>query len=129
MPLNELLLRLGYDQQAGAFKGLGAYVEYVNQDDFYVDNANLLKAPGFGLVNVNLHYVAPLAAGPFRDVSAYVEVRNVADRTYLASANNITNSVSATTGRQNGAATVAGVAGSAYAGTPRTVYGGVRLRF
>ena len=129
VPLNELLLRLGYDQPAGAFKGLGAYVEYVNQDDFYVDNANLLKAPGFGLVNVNLHYVTPLAAGPFRDVSAYVEVRNVADRTYLASANNITDSISATTGRQNGAATVAGVAGSIYAGTPRTVYGGVRLRF
>lgn len=126
---NELLLRLGYDVPTGPLRGLGAYAEYILEDDFFVDNANLVKAPGYGLVNLNVHYSRPVAFGPLRDVNAYVEVRNVAGTTYVASANNLTDSLNATTGRPTGAATLSALAGSIYAGTPRALFGGVRLRF
>lgn len=129
VPLNELLVRLGYDVPAGPLKGIGAYVEYVMQDDFFIDNANLLSVPGYGLVNVNLHYERPVETGPFRSISAYVEVRNLADTTYVASANNVVNTISAATGQQNSAASVAATSGSIYAGTARMIYGGLRVRF
>ena len=129
VPLHELLVRLGYDVPSGAAKGLGAYVEYDKQGDFYVDNANLLKAPGYDLVNVNLHYTRDVRDSAIKSVSAYVEARNITNRTYVASANNVADSIDATTGRQNGAATVAATSGSIYAGTPASFYGGVRVKF
>jgi iron complex outermembrane receptor protein len=53
----------------------------------------------------------------------YAEVRNVFDRTYIASANNITNSVSAV-GLQGLSPT-----GSIYAGSPRAFFAGIKLAF
>ena len=129
VPTNELLVRLGYDQPDGPLKGAGAYVEYVKQDSFFVDNANLLKAPGYDLVNLNLHYSSDLTGSSFKSVLAYFEIRNITNRTYVASANNVSDSLNATTGQQNGAATVAATSGSIYAGTPRSFFGGVRLKF
>lgn len=129
VPNTELVVRLGYDIPSGALKGLGAYVEYDRQSAFYLDNANLLKAPGFDLVNVNLHYTHEIKNSSIKSVSAYFEVRNIASETYVASANNITDTVSATTGAQNPASSVAAKSGSIYAGTPRTFITGVRLKF
>ena len=123
VPLSELLVRLGYDVPGGALRGLGAYAEYVLQDDVPIDNANLAKVPGFGIVNVNLHYIKPIADSVFREVQAYVELRNVANRTYVASANNVTDTGTSTN------ASVLAASGSIYAGTPRTVYGGLRVKF
>ena len=60
-----------------------------------MDNANLQKAPGYELVNLNVHYKTDLQSDYFKSLSMYAEVRNVFDRTYVASANNIGNSVSA----------------------------------
>ena len=127
VPTNELLLRLGYDRAAGPFKGVGAYVEYVKQDSFFLDNANLLKAPGYDLVNVNIHYARDLQGGPFKSLMSFFEIRNITNRTYVASANNITDSLTA--GRQSSAATLAANPGFIYAGSPRTFVGGVRLKF
>ena len=129
VPLYELLVRLGYDVPDGALKGLGAYVEYNKQGSFTIDNANLAKAPGYDLVNVNLHYTREVRDSAIKSISAYVEARNITNQTYVASANNVTDSISSTTGRQNGAATVAATSGSIYAGTPVSFYGGVRVRF
>ena len=56
-----------------------------------MDNANLLKAPGYELVNLNVHYKTDLVSDYFKSLSLYLEVRNVFDRTYVASANNIAN--------------------------------------
>jgi len=53
----------------------------------------------------------------------YAEVRNVFDRTYVASANNIGNSVSAV-GLQGLSPT-----GSIYAGSPRAFFAGMKLAF
>ena len=98
------------------------------KDSFYMDNANLLKAPGYELVNLNVHYKTDLASNYFKALSAYLEVRNVFDRTYVASANNIGNSITAA-GVQNSASVLANTTGSIYAGSPRAFVAGVRVAF
>ncbi|UPJ53099.1 TonB-dependent receptor [Bradyrhizobium sp. 200] len=125
---HELTARLGYDQMWGPLAGLGAFVEVQWKDSFYMDNANLLKAPGYELVNLNVHYNTDLKSDYFKSLSMYVEVRNVFDRTYVASANNIGNSVTAA-GVQNPASVLANTTGSIYAGSPRAFFAGMKLAF
>lgn len=125
---NELTARLSYDQLSGALKGVGAFVEFQWRDAFYMDNANLLKAPGYELVNLNLHYDKPLQSEYLSSLHAYFEVRNVFDRTYVASANNIANTVTGA-GVQNPASVLANTGGSIYAGSPRMFIAGMRFAF
>jgi iron complex outermembrane receptor protein len=125
---HELTARLGYDQMWGPLAGLGAFVEVQWKDSFYMDNANLLKAPGYELVNLNVHYNTDLKSDYFKSLSMYAEVRNVFNRTYVASANNIGNSVTAG-GIQNPASVLANTTGSIYAGSPRAFMAGMRLAF
>ncbi|MEH2497560.1 iron complex outermembrane receptor protein [Bradyrhizobium sp. AZCC 1678] len=120
---HELTARLGYEQMWGPLAGLGAFVEVQWKDSFYMDNANLQKAPGYELVNLNVHYNTDLQSDYFKSLSMYAEVRNVFNRTYVASANNISNSVSAV-GLQGLSPT-----GSIYAGSPRAFMAGMRLAF
>ena len=125
---NELTARIGYDEMFGRFAGLGAFVEVQYKDAFFLDNANLLKAPGYELVNLNVHYKTDLLSDYFRTLNLYVEVRNVFDRTYVASANNIGNSVTAA-GIQNPASILANTTGSIYAGSPRAFVAGMKVAF
>ena len=125
---NELTTRLGYDEFSGPLEGLGAFVEVQWKDSFYMDNANLLKAPGYELVNLNVHYKTDLVSDYFRALSLYLEVRNVFDRTYVASANNIGNSVTAL-GVQNPASILANTTNSIYAGSPRAFVAGMKVAF
>jgi iron complex outermembrane recepter protein len=54
----------------------------------------------------------------------------VLNKTYVASANNITDSINATTGIQNpGSVLAATGTGSIYAGAPRTFVAGMKLAF
>jgi iron complex outermembrane receptor protein len=119
---HELTARLGYEQMWGPLAGLGAFVEVQWKDSFYMDNANLQKAPGYELVNLNVHYNTDLKSDYFKSLSMYAEVRNVFDRTYVASANNIQNTVNA--GVQGLSTT-----GSIYAGSPRAFMAGLKLAF
>ncbi|WP_315703478.1 MULTISPECIES: TonB-dependent receptor [unclassified Bradyrhizobium] len=125
---NELTARAGYDQEGGPFAGLGGFVEVQWKDAFYMDNANLLKAPGYELVNLNVHYKTELASDTFRSLDLFFEVRNLFDRTYIASANNITDSV-AKAGVQNSASVLAYTTGSIYAGSPRAFVAGMKVAF
>ena len=125
---NELTTRLGYDEFSGPLAGLGAFAEVQWKDSFYMDNANLLKAPGYELVNLNVHYKTDLVSDYFRALSLYLEVRNVFDRTYVASANNIGNSVTAL-GVQNPATILANTTGLIYAGSPRAFVAGMKVAF
>jgi iron complex outermembrane recepter protein len=120
---HELTARLGYEQMWGPLAGLGAFVEVQWKDSFWMDNANLQKAPGYELVNLNVHYKTDLQSDYFKSLSMFAEVRNVFDRTYVASANNIGNSVSAV-GLQGLSPT-----GSIYAGSPRAFMAGMKLAF
>jgi iron complex outermembrane receptor protein len=47
----------------------------------------------------------------------------------VASAQNLANTISGTTGLQNNAATLATTTGSVFAGAPRNIVGGMRLAF
>ena len=125
---NELTARLGYDEPAGPLKGLGGFVELVWKDSFYMDNANLLKAPGYEVVNVNVHYKTDLTSDYFRRLTLFAEVRNIFDKTYVASANNISDSVSGA-GLQSPASSLANVTQSIYAGSPRAFVAGMRVAF
>jgi iron complex outermembrane receptor protein len=125
---NELTARLGYDETGGPLKGFGGFVEVVWKDSFYMENANLLKAPGYELVNLNLHYRTDLASETLRSLSTFFEIRNVFDRTYVASANNIADSVKAG-GQPNDAVVLAGVGNSIYAGPPRSFVAGMKIAF
>jgi iron complex outermembrane receptor protein len=125
---NELTARIGYDELFGRLAGLGAFVEVQWKDSFFMDNANLLKAPGYELVNLNIHYKTDLVSDTFKALSLYVEVRNVFDRTYVASANNITNSVT-TAGVQNPASALVNTTNSIYAGSPRAFVAGMKVAF
>ena len=88
-----------------------------------MDNANLQKAPGYELVNLNVHYNTDLQSDYFKSLSMYAEVRNVFDRTYIASANNIGNTVTAA------AFKASATTGSIYAGSPRAFMAGMKLAF
>ncbi len=93
-----------------------------------MDNGNLLKAPGYDLVNFNLHYNVKVEGNWVSKLGVFFEVRNIFDKTYIASANNITNSITST-GTQNYASSLAGTTGSIYAGAPRTFVTGMKMEF
>ena len=126
---NELTARLGYDELHGALTGLGGFVEIVWKDSFYMDNANFLKAPGYDLVNFNLHYKTDLASDYFRQLNLFFEVRNAFDKTYVASANNIANTVTAAGIQNPGSVLAATQTGSIYAGSPRAFVAGMKIAF
>jgi iron complex outermembrane recepter protein len=126
---NELTTRLAYDQPDGPWRGLGGFVEVQAVDAFYIDNANLVKTPGYATLNLNLHYNVDIQDPYLKNVLLFAEVRNVLNQTYVASANNVSDSISGVTGAQNSAATVAAATGSIYAGAPRTFLAGIRLKF
>ena len=125
---NFLNARVLYDQPVGRFRGFGGFVEANWRDNYKLDNANLLSAPGYTLLNLSTHYDPPAGHGALSRLGFYFEVQNLANRTYVASANNVTNSLN-TEGEQNPASVLVNTTGAIYAGTPRASYGGVRVRF
>lgn len=64
----------------------------------------------------------------FKSLNLFLEIRNVFDRTYVASANNITNTVTGV-GLPNPASVLANTTGSIYAGSPRTFVAGMKVAF
>ncbi|MFC6026825.1 TonB-dependent receptor family protein [Methylobacterium mesophilicum] len=133
VPTDAALIRLGYEQTDGPWAGVGLFVEAVSQSSFFIDNANLLKAAGFAVVNLNLHYDRALTSaadtGFARRLSLYLELRNLLDRVYTNSAQNLADTINANTGVQNGAGILAQTTGSIFAGAPRTLIGGMKLAF
>jgi iron complex outermembrane receptor protein len=121
--------RLIYDQPNGAFKGLGGFIEATGRDAYQLDNANLIAAKGYVLMNLDVHYDPPAELGLISKVRFYVDVQNLLDQRYIASASNITDTLNAATKGQNPAGVLANSTGSIYAGAPISVFGGVRVKF
>ncbi|HWB48604.1 MAG TPA: TonB-dependent receptor [Stellaceae bacterium] len=126
---NNLLVRIGYDQPSGPLAGLGGFVETYWRDSYFLDNANLIKAPAYAIVNLNIHYDPGVALAYTQGIMLFLSVQNLFDKTYAASANNVSDSLDATTGLQNNAAVIANSGGSIYAGAPCTVIGGIKVKF
>jgi len=120
--------RIIYDQPAGRLRGVGGYLEANYRDNFKLDNANLLDASGYTLLNLNLYYNPPPSRGKISHLRIYFAIENLANKTYVTSAGNITNSLDAN-GQQNPATVLATSTGSIYAGSPRASYGGVHWSF
>lgn len=121
--------RLAYDQLSGALKGLGGFVEMNFRDRFYVDNANFVRAPDYTLFNLNVHYTFEVEGGFAKSARLFMEIQNLMDRRFVAGANNVTNSINATTGAQNPASQILAATGSVYAGPPRNIVGGLKVAF
>jgi iron complex outermembrane recepter protein len=124
-----MFARLGYDVPDGPLAGFGGFIEDNFRGGFNVDNANLVQVSDYNIVNLNLHYTPQLTGGTVKSFSLFFEIQNLFDKTYIASANNIADSISSTTGAQNGAATVANTGGSIYAGAPQTFIAGMKMKF
>ncbi|WP_230975566.1 TonB-dependent receptor family protein [Acetobacter garciniae] len=124
---NFLNARFLYDQPTGRFEGLGGYAEVTWRDAYWLDNANMLKAPGYALLNLEIHYDPPRHMGWVHRLHWYFEVQNVANQTYIAGATPISDILLAN-GQQAGAGNLGASTGSIYAGSPRAYFGGVRLR-
>ncbi|MCP1214158.1 TonB-dependent receptor family protein [Acetobacter okinawensis] len=125
---NFLNARFLYDQPDGLLEGLGGYAEVTWRDSYWLDNANRLKAPGYTLLNLEVHYNPPARLGWAHRLHWYFEVQNVANQTYIAGASNISDKLQSN-GQQADAATLMNSTGSIYAGSPRAYFGGVRVRF
>ncbi len=126
---NFLNARALYDQSTGPLAGFGGFAETNYLSAFPVDNANLLHAAGYTLVNLNLHYNPPLGEGISSRLQFFFEVQNVTNRRYIGSVSNVTDSLNTATGAENGVAVLANATNSIYAGTPRASFGGVKLHF
>jgi iron complex outermembrane recepter protein len=85
VPEHQLTGRIGYDQPYGILKGVGGFVEYQYRSDYAMDNANLLWAPGFGIVNVDLHYNRDIEDSWLKKFTIHLDVKNIFDRTYISS--------------------------------------------
>lgn len=120
--------RAGYEQGDGALRGLGGFVELDYRAGAYADNGNLLKIPGYTLFNANLHYDTAVGVAGVDSLRIFLELRNLFNHSYVASASNLTNTIDAS-GAQRPASTLAATSGSIWAGAPRTLSGGVRLKF
>ncbi len=125
-----LTARAGYDVPHGQFAGLGGYVEYVYKSDYALDNANLLWAPGYGLVNLNLHYGMDVQNSWLKRFEVYFDVKNVANRVYVAGSGVVTDALIAGTAVQQNAALLSTNTGAAFiAGPPRSFQGGIKFKF
>jgi iron complex outermembrane receptor protein len=120
-------VRLIYDQTKGRLRGFGAFAEEDIRSSFFLDNANLLRAPGSNVLNLEVHYTPPVEHGLFARLNFYAEVRNLTSKAYVSSASNITDSLNSTTGAENGVSTLA-TSGVIWAGPPRAIFGGIRVK-
>ena len=77
-----LNLRTAYEHPSG----WGGWTEVTWTDDYYVNNANTLKAQASTVVNLNVHYANQVDWGWVRLFKAYVQVENLFDQTYMSSA-------------------------------------------
>ena len=125
---NELTARLGYDEMSGALAGLGAFVELQSKDSFYMDNANLLKAPGYELVNLNVHYKTELASDYLKSAQ-YLSGSPEPVRPDLCCVGKQYREQGIQTGIQSPASILADTTGSIYAGSPRAFIAGMKVAF
>lgn len=128
VPAHTLTTRLTYDHPHGDFKGLGGFVEYLYYYSYFVDNGNTLTIPSYGLVNLNAHYKKEIQNSYLKEFTAFAEVTNLLGTQWVSGATNVTNQVMY--GQQTPSWYMAqNATGSIYAGAPRAIMGGIKLKF
>lgn len=97
--------------------GIGGWLEMSWVDSFFVNNNNTLKTPAYLLFNLNVHKMYPVKNPYIRFVKAYIELDNIFDKTYVASAVPVSD------------ATPDAAKQAFFAGYGRALYAGVTLGF
>jgi iron complex outermembrane receptor protein len=110
--------RLGYESPWH----VGAWFEVNYVDDYFVNNSNTLSAPGYNVLNANIHYGRTFS-GPFlRGFEVYLEGRNLADRTYIDSAIPVSDDLVTTQASLQAKQAF-------FTGPSRSVFAGMRFKF
>ncbi len=130
---NNLSLRLVYENPSSHRGSFGSYLETNYRSAFWLDNANLLAAPSATVMNFDIHYDPAPEHGIWSRTHFYFDLQNLANRTYVGSASNITDTIT-TLGVENpgygsSTALAATATGAIYAGAPRLSIGGFRIKF
>lgn len=128
VPQHQFVGRVGYDIPYGDFKGFGGFIKYVQRSDAPLDNANIVWAPGYGVVNLDLHYNREIENSFFKKIGVYFQVKNLFDRTYFTSAAVVSDSLISGTIVQQPSSVLSNSI-SVIPATPRAFVGGVRLKF
>lgn len=117
--------RIAYDTSHHSewWRGAGGWLEVNWLNDYFVNNSNTLKTEPYQLVNLNLHYDREVRIPFVRSMSAFFEIQNLFDATYMASANVVADSLSDTP------ANLATSKQAFFAGQPRSYFAGLKLRF
>jgi iron complex outermembrane receptor protein len=123
-----LTSRIAYDRPTGELSGFGSYLEYSYRDKFWLDNSNLIQAPGYNVWNFNVHYDGRPSNSALRGFHLLFEIQNLTNRIWVASASNLSNSLNSSTGVQSDAIVLSN-SGSLYAGNPRTFIVSLRRVF
>jgi len=127
---NNLSARVIYERPSSRSGNFGAYVETNYRSAFWLDNADLIAANSATVLNFDVHYDPPAGHGLWSRSHFYFDLQNLADRTYIGSASNLSDTISSTTGLESSGATLATTGtGSIYAGAPRLSIGGFRIKF
>lgn len=74
--------------------GWGGWFETSYWNSYYLNNANTVGAPAYWLMNANIHKNFEFGSNPYyvRFAKFYVELDNIADKTYVASGNVVADS-------------------------------------
>ncbi|HXJ80759.1 MAG TPA: TonB-dependent receptor [Candidatus Methylomirabilis sp.] len=110
--------RIGYETPFG----LGGYFEVNYQNSYFVNNSNTLSAPSYFVMNLDLHYAQDINWGWVKRMEAFLELQNLANKTYIGSAITVTDDVI------NSQASLANKQ-AFFSGSPFAVTGGMRLKF
>ena len=133
---NNLSSRLIYDKTSSHSGSFGTYLESNYRSAFWLDNANLLAAPSATVLNFDVHYDPAAGHGLWSRTHFYFDLQNLANRRFVGSASNITDTLANVggIGVENpafGSSTALAQTGTGaiYAGAPRLSIGGFRVKF
>jgi hypothetical protein len=133
---NNLSARIIYDKPSSRSGNFGFYLESNYRSAFWLDNANLLFAPSSTVLNFDLHYDPAPGHGLWSRTHFYFDLQNLANRTFVGSASNITDTLAnvggvgvENPGYGSSTALAQTATGSIYAGAPRLSIGGFRIKF
>jgi iron complex outermembrane recepter protein len=126
---SNLNARLIYEEPYGHYGSIGTYLEANFRSRYWLENANLIYAPSATVLNFDLHYDPAPGHRIWSRTHFYFDLQNLANRIYVGSAGNISDSISSATGLEYGVPVLSSATGSIYAGAPRLSIGGFRIKF
>ena len=93
----------------------GGWIESNYANSYFLNNSNTIGIPAYWIVNVNIHKTFTFKNSFIRFANFYLELNNIADKTYAASGQNVADSTPDASQQLF------------FAGYGRAVYGGVTL--